>query len=267
MPGRKVGSKLLKICPFFAGQFDRPMPLSVLVRVARLSATVFAYALSSFLLPETKADDVRVQLGTTEIILPNPQGYVALNLDDKNVSTAIAQAWPVPSTNKRLGMLFRKEDVEAPDFDLDGRPIKTIDFQTIQALQTTETPLTYFNGEKELLKSAHAEKNKYVEEGLEQRKELIKKMDFGPNAVAESKSLPVFFESEKAFAYTILWKITTTGEDKVPKVVEHAVTLCSILIKGKIILIYIRGSKADAKWTQDEARDFATGLIARNAEK
>jgi hypothetical protein len=232
-----------------------PAPAS---RGARITPMLVACALLVFC-DNLVGAGVTVSIGTARLTLPVPDGYQVLPLEKPDIANAVEQLAPTSGTpNARLAYMVFSTDAEEGKPDAD---IRSIDFQTMQKCFTRNVTRAYFEEEKKLVKASSAN----IKDTAQERIEVLKEDGYyDAQSEFENTFLPVFLETERAIGFSLLWKITSTDESGNRQVEESAVTVCMMVLKGKVLYCYFRGSKSDLEWNQQEASKLAEQLVALN---
>jgi hypothetical protein len=163
--------------------------------------------------------------------------------------------------NMRVAIFFRSQDIEADDVRYDSR---SFDFLTIRKSQTINASLSDLAGVKQLAKTQLDKL--FLTSGKTRVAELAKDGFYGTKPVFEPTVLPVFYETERAFASTTIWKVTRLDDHNGTVVRESVVTTCTMLLKGKFVLLYVRGAKGDVEWTRTEAVKMPQKLAKLNPD-
>lgn len=212
-----------------------------------------------FLYAHLAGADISVSIGTASLTLPVPEGYQALPLDKQEIAAVVEKAVPTAgTTNTRLAFLVLKADLDADRGNADAR---SIDFQTMRESFTKNLSRDYFEGEKKLLR---AQAGAFMEKAKGRVAELSKAGTYGTNPESESTSMSLFIDTERVIGMSTVWKMAWTDESGRRQTQESVVTVCLMLLKGKALFFYVRGTKDELAWTQAEARKMAEQLIALN---
>jgi hypothetical protein len=77
-------------------------------------------------------------------------------------------------------------------------------------------------------------------------------------------AFPLHYETENAMAVSLWKKLSVSGVNYQQLEFDQVVTYTVLLVKGKVLLLFVTGDKADLQWTRTTARKWAAKVIAAN---
>lgn len=77
-------------------------------------------------------------------------------------------------------------------------------------------------------------------------------------------AFPLHYETENAMAFSLWKKCVVDGVNSQQLEFDQVVTSTVLLVKGKVLFLFVTGDKADLQWTRTTARKWAAKVTAAN---
>ncbi len=214
-----------------------------------------------------------VSIGGTEIVIPNPPGFVAVTPHTPQMARLrdLIEKFVAPP-NELLIWFIPEESI--PIVLKDATPQFTRHFliQTPQALAKAPTSVShsYFLEMKEILKARQDEMVKkaerFMSDLLESAKEEISE-EYNVNldaSISQIVPFPVHEETNRTIAFSFLTKGKANDEFGNPVPYGSASTSTAIHVKGKVLFLSSTAEETGLEWSRQISKQWADAVIAAN---
>lgn len=217
-----------------------------------------------------QATAATIQVGNVKMQLPTPAGFVQVTPQMTKVAAMaeatrnprnIQPAYFIPKDKRQVALAG-----ELPLF------LRHLAVQSDKHYINTDVSLEEFDGLKQairksnqsIMKKALAEVNRYYSaEGKKKVDHIVPGAGLKFNGI---QVLPIHAEGPRSIAYSLLGTVHAdlNGKDNAQFVFACTVTL--MLVKKRILFLYVYGTQKDLGWTRAEAARWTRKVLAANGE-
>ena len=218
-----------------------------------------------FLVAVGEVSAAPVDLGSSRIEMPVPQGYV-------EVTPQMAGLWQfmqaAQGDNHILAFFIgEREKANA----LEGKPLnleRNINIQTRRKFEGATVTRDLFEQVKSQLKAMAASKQMDAIQARELERlngNLEKAANFNPKfAQLENVTLPPHVDLPDQYGYSEISVEQATLPDGTVKRGRVTSTVMTVLVKGKLLSCYVTGGPDDLEWTRSAAKEWSDALLSAN---
>lgn len=209
-----------------------------------------------------------VEVGGTFVEIPTPPGFARVTPEMTGVVEL--QKYFVPPINQQLAWFISEGDV--PTALEGGIPDLARRF-TVQVAKTTaghHLTNAEFSQIKQMYKTEGEQRIEQLKGQLSQffadaNKGISKQLDV--NVVISAGGivpLPYHFESDRVFSASMLMKSDIVAESGQSFSEVNAATTTFVHVRGRLLFLYVNGSKDDLEWTRARSKEWAMAVLAAN---
>lgn len=233
-----------------------------------MSHFILGLALFLAILPPARAQGSTVQVGGTDIVLPAPVGFVVVG-DELPEIVKIGEA-SLPPDNRLVAMAVTEADHRAMLARQEAAVARYILVQVPRRIEKGRHNSKFFAALKTVIGTQNEKilaqvKNRLPDVMNYVTGKLGDALDRKVRAeIPEMTPLPAHREGDRSFSYSmyIKLKMEIEGEDATEDI--SAATLTGLHVRGKILFLYVYGTKSDLEWTRTASADWSDAILAAN---
>lgn len=211
---------------------------------------------------------VPVRVGAVNVMIPNPDGYVAITQQMTEVTKIFSQF--VPPSNELLTAFIPES---AKQIANEGNvPHMDRDFivEVARANINNSVSNDDFEQMKKIIQNSSLELTRRVEEkfpSIFTREDinLAQKYDlYLANATVKMIPLPIHYHTDDSFAFSLFIKYDTKHVSNTKTPTIGAATATFVHIKDKVIFLYCYSPVSDLSWSRQASERWVRAIIAAN---
>lgn len=209
-----------------------------------------------------------VMVGNTPIEIPTPVGFAVVTRDMKTAYDYVQLR--VPDSNTLLLAFIPESDI--PDAMNDQLPMmqRSLTVQISKSfVNMAFSEATFAELKREMRRQNEQLSETFAKElpgFLEHyNRETVRKWGLdGDFSLSQSVPLAPHVDTLNTFAFSSYIKFGTTNDLGLPATVIRSGTATIVLVKKKVLFLYVNGAEVDLDWSRQMARDWASAVFARN---
>lgn len=205
-------------------------------------------------------------IGATAVAIPEPAGFV-------EVTPKMKQVWQLVQAlqegNRIVAFYIPEKEGKAA---LDGRDVdlsRNINIQVSRKLQAVSLAEDDFQRVRKQIEALVATRqvDAIQAKAIEQFNGSLQKATGANLTLSQAKNLtlPAHINRPSHFSYSEISTEQVAMPDGVVHSEEVTATLTAILVKGKLLMCYVTGSKGDLQWTRSVAKEWAEAIASSNS--
>lgn len=214
------------------------------------------------------AGAVEIEVGSTRIEIPAPDGYLLLT-DEMQPYADLMRRF-VPSQNLQHAVFLGEEDAALAAAGQVPQPKRFFYVQSLRDLAYRPIKARDF---AELKRSMKSENDRTLKEIEEKAPGMIREISDGiakdydvdlALSLHSAVPFPPHFESDRTLAFSMITKYGMSGQGGSPESFEMSATVTVVHLKAKIVFLYAAGRKEDIEWTRTASREWVERIVAAN---
>jgi hypothetical protein len=214
------------------------------------------------------AGAVDIEVGSTRLLIPAPDGYALLTDEMQPYAGLIKRS--VPPQNVQHALFVVEEDAAIAAKGQIPLPKRLFSVQSLRDL--AYRPMTT-NDFAQLKRSTRSENEQLAGLVEEKMPGLIRDFNEGVAkdydidvALSSCKALPFppHFESDRALAFSMIVTYGMGGADGSQESFDKSVTMTLVHVRAKVICLAVAGPREEREWTRAAAREWTERILSAN---
>jgi hypothetical protein len=243
------------------------MSLQSVRPAVRVFCSLLLFALSPLASASTSTSTSTVKVGDVTLEVPTSPGYARVTPEMKELLARIETV--TAPHNVSLALYIPEQDIPQA---LAGVLVESQRIRAVQAPKDTldrQFTQEYFADMKVGMRMQQAQVIEKLKRDMPEmmNKTLDKVSDASQNARVNPggvETLLSHYEDANSFASSIVARIEYNAGGNQPAVSVVTATMTLVLVKGKLIFLYVYGNEDDLEWTREQSKEWTKALVAAN---